>query len=87
MVRSSVLNKEGAEFILSKLNDPRTEPRKIMAFLSSEYGPRLFQLIGEKARFLIVLNKISLYSKQHPQNHDMSETVSLVNERLAQMPR
>jgi hypothetical protein len=87
LVRSSALNKEGAEFILSKLNEPRTDPRKIMAFLSSEYGPRLFQLIGEKARFLIVLNKISIYSKQHPQNNDMREIVVLVNERLAQILR
>lgn len=87
MVRSSVLNKEGAEFIMSKLNDPRTEPRKAMAFMSSEYAPRLFQLIGEKSRFLIVLNKISLYSKQHPQNRDMGEIVSLVTAKLAQMPR
>lgn len=87
MVRSSVLNKDGAEFILNKLNDPRTEPRKAMAFLSSEYGPRLFQLIDEKARFLVVLDKISLYSKQHPQNRDMKEITSLVTAQLAQMPR
>jgi hypothetical protein len=86
-VRSSVLNKEGPEFTLNRLNDPRTEPRKAMAFLSSEYGPRLFQLIDEKARFLAVFDKISLYSKQHPQNRDMKEIVGLVAARLNQMPR
>jgi hypothetical protein len=87
VVRSSVLNKEGAEFIFSKLNDPSTDPRKVIAFLSSEYAPRTFQLVGERARFLVLYDKISTYSKQHPQNREMSESVSLVSSRLAQLTK
>lgn len=87
VVRSSVLNKEGAEFILNKLNDSRTDARKAMAILSSEYAPRIFQLIGERARFLVVYERISTYARQHPQNHDMAESVGLISARLAQMVR
>jgi len=86
-VRASVLNKEGAEFILNRLNDPGIDSRKVMAFLDSEYGPKLFQLIGEKARFRVVFEKISLYSNQHPQSGDMKEAVAEVAARLNQMPR
>ena len=58
-----------------------------MAFLSSAFGPPLFQLIGEKARFRIVLDRMSLYSSQHPQNQEMREIVRGVTARLAEMPR
>ncbi len=87
IVRASVLNREGAEFILGKLNDPGTDPRKAMAFLGSAFALRLYQLIGEKARFRIVLERMSLASKQHPQNLDMQEAVGLVTARIAQMTR
>lgn len=86
-VRASVLNKEGAEFILSRLNDAGTDPRKAMAFLGSEFGPNLLQVIGDRSRFRPVFERISLYSKQHPQSRDMKEMVALISGRLSQMPR
>lgn len=85
-VRSSVMNKEGAEFILGKLNDERTEPRKVMAFFASEYAKKVVTTINQRARFGVALDRITLYSKQHPHNRDMKEIVDNTNRRLAMLP-
>ncbi len=84
--RSSVLNKDAVEFILSRLNDERTEPRKVMAFLISEYSEKFLMTINQRSRLLIALEKVAFYSKQHPQNRDMREIVETVTSKVAQLP-
>jgi hypothetical protein len=82
-LRTSDFNKQGAELIMARLSDSKTEPRKIMAFLASEYGPPLVQQIGSKDRFASLLQRIDLYSRQNPQNSDMRAIVSQVSAMLS----
>jgi hypothetical protein len=84
-LQASVLDKEGAEFILRRLSDPATDPRKVMAFLSSPHAERLYAVIGERARYLVLMERIALHSKQLPMNRDMAEIVELVGARLARL--
>jgi hypothetical protein len=82
-LKASEANKQGAEFIMAKLNEPTIDPRKVMAFLISEFGPELMAQIGQKARFDLMLQRISLYAKQHPQNGDMRDIVEQVRSTLS----
>lgn len=82
-LRASDFNKQGAELIMGKLSDPRTDPRKIMAFLVSEFGPPLVAQIASKERFSPLLQRIDLYSRQNPQNSDIREIVSQVSAMLS----
>jgi transposase-like protein len=74
-LKGSAFNKKGAELIMGKLNNDQTDPRKIMAFFTSRYGASVIKDIGERSRFEVILQRISFYSKQHPQNMDMREMV------------
>lgn len=77
-LKASEFNKQGAEVIMAKLNDGNLDPRKVMAFLVSEFGPGLLSQIGRRTRFDSMLQRITLYSQQHPQNRDMKEIVEQV---------
>ncbi|MGH8807919.1 MAG: hypothetical protein ACREX0_08580 [Noviherbaspirillum sp.] len=79
-MKASDFNKHGGEIIMARLNDEKTDPRKIMAFLGSEHGDPLMSAIG--SRFDVILQRIALYSKQHPQNREMNETVERIKLRL-----
>jgi hypothetical protein len=70
-----VSNRQSAEIIMAKLSDANVDPRKVMAFLVSEFGPGLMSQIGQKARFEMMLRQIAAYSRQFPQNRDMKDIV------------
>jgi hypothetical protein len=61
--------------VLSHLNDQWVDPRKIMAFLLSAEGKALIKSIGQSGRLDKALERISLYSKQLPQNIIMRDIV------------
>jgi hypothetical protein len=82
-LKASDSNKQGAEVIMAKLDDGSVDPRKVMAFLVSEFGPELMTKIGQKARFDSMLQRIALYAKQHPQNTDMKDIVDQVKAAVA----
>jgi hypothetical protein len=82
-LRASDFNKQGAELIMTKLSDSKTDPRKIMAFMASEYGAGLVKQIGSKERFAPLLQRIDLYSRQNPQNTDMRAIVLEVSAMLS----
>ncbi|HYD94934.1 MAG TPA: hypothetical protein VEC01_06385 [Noviherbaspirillum sp.] len=71
------------DMVLAKLDDERTDPRKIMAFLSSGEGRRLIGEVGQRAPFEKMQQRIALYSRQLPQNEAMKEIVDGVNATLA----
>jgi hypothetical protein len=78
-LRASNFNRQGAELVMARLGDPTIDPRKIMAFLASEHGSWLITQIGAKDRFTALVQRISLYSRQHPQNADMRALVDQVS--------
>lgn len=77
-LKASEFNMQGAQVIMAKLNDGNIDPRKVMAFLVSEFGPGLLSQIGRRSHFDSMLQRITLYSQQHPQNRDMKEIVEQV---------
>ena len=82
-LRASAFNRQGAELILTRLSSQDTDPRKAMAYLASEEGSDLMNQIGQRARFESVVQRISLYSMQHPQNKDMRDIVVQVKIALS----
>jgi hypothetical protein len=74
-LKSDTSNVKYGDIVFSFLNDEKTEPRKIMAFLSSSEGKSFIQGIGQKGQFGNALQRISLYSKQYPQNFIMKDLV------------
>jgi hypothetical protein len=82
-LKASEFNMQGAEVIMAKLNDGNLDPRKVMAFLVSEFGPGLLSQIGRRTDFDPMLQRITLYSQQHPQNRDMKDIVEQVRMGLS----
>ena len=78
-------NNPDAEVIMAKLADANIDPRKVMAFLISEFAPELLKSIGQKNRFDAMLMRIEQYARQHPQNTDMKEVVEQVKSALANL--
>lgn len=64
-----------SEVVLAHLNNEKTDPRKIMAFLAENEGKRLINDMGQRAPFENALQRITLYSKQLPDNIHMKELV------------
>jgi hypothetical protein len=61
--------------VFTHLNGDKTDPRKIMAFLSSSRGKIFIGNVGRKALFEDALKRVTLYSMQLPQNALMSDAV------------
>jgi hypothetical protein len=75
-----------AELIMTRLDDANIDPRKVMAFLGLQYGPSFMSQVGRRSRFEPMLQRISLYARQHPQTTDMQEIVDTVRTRLSALP-
>jgi hypothetical protein len=56
-----------------------------MAFLISDFGPGLISQIGQRARFDAMLQRITAYSEQFPQNRDMKDIVDQVRMALSKL--
>ncbi|MCX7170066.1 MAG: hypothetical protein NTY41_07155 [Proteobacteria bacterium] len=72
---SAAGNVKYEDVVLARLNDDKIDPRKIMAFLMSPEGKNLIKKIGQSSPFDKVLERVSLYSKQLPQNVLMKQIV------------
>lgn len=66
--------------VLAALDDGRTEPRKIMAYLYSSHGEHLIRNVGA-ARLTAPLRRIAQYSDSLPQHELMRDVVSEVKRR------
>lgn len=69
-----------AATVLTVLDDPRTDPRKIMAYLHSSHGEHLIRNVGA-VRLAAPLRRIAEYSDSLPQHETMRDTVSEVKRR------
>lgn len=85
-LRASVMESQGAEFILNTLNDPATEPRKVMAYVGSEHMAQLVVRIDKRTRYLPLVEKVGSYARQHPHNRDMREIADAFAARVAALP-
>jgi hypothetical protein len=56
------------DFVLEHLNSEKTDPRQILAFLSSEKGKALMSSVGESKRFAPAYARLSQYSHSFPSN-------------------
>lgn len=72
---SVTTNVRSTDFILNRLNDKRTDPRKVMAFLAAPEGKKLVKDLNQSSLFENARNRISVYAAQHPQNDTMREIV------------
>lgn len=64
-----------SDVVLNHLNNEKTDPRKIMAFLISAEGKYLINELGRPELFENARKRITQYSKQHPQNEMMRDAV------------
>lgn len=77
-VRESDFNKRSAELMMATLSSERVDPRKILAVLTSDYASQLVSEIGPRSRFELLLQRVSHYARQHPQNRDLKDAVEQV---------
>jgi hypothetical protein len=64
-----------SEAVFAHLNSDKTDPRKIMAFLSSNRGKLFITNVGRKSLFEDAMKRMTLYSMQLPQNALMRDAV------------
>jgi hypothetical protein len=67
-------------FVLAALDDSRTDPRKIMAFLHSQQGAQLIKSVGA-VRLANAIRRIADYSDSLPQHQPMRDAVAEVKQR------
>lgn len=86
MLRNSVYGTKYEEVIFTQLNDAKTDPRKIIAFLISTDGKLLIKSTGNKSSFQKAMDRITVFSKQLPQNvilrdsvQDISKSINSIN--------
>lgn len=66
------------ETVMARLNDPKTDPRKVMGFLASTEGKRFIKDVGKRGPLEPLQQRVSLYSRQLPQNFIMKELTAEV---------
>lgn len=71
------------DVVMARLGNEKIDPRKIMAFLSSTEGKRLIKDVGRRGPFESLHERITLYSKQLPQNQIMKEVVAEITATLS----
>jgi hypothetical protein len=71
-----------SEMVFAHLNGDKTDPRKIMAFLSSSRGKIFISNVGRKALFEDALKRVTLYSMQLPQNALMRDAVKEITDAV-----
>jgi len=85
-IRNSAKEEPTAEFVMTKLSNTSVDPRKILGFLVTGHGQAFISQIGSKSKLEPVVQRVEMYSRQHPQNQDMKEAVASVKERVAALP-
>lgn len=82
LLESNGDNARYVQLVLGRLNDERLDPRKAMAFLAASEGKTLIRVVGRKDSFGTLLERITLYSRQHPHNELMKDMVRDVTESI-----
>lgn len=75
-------NANYADYVITRLDKERTDPRKMMGFLMSAEGQQLISQVARTHALDNVQEKMNLYVKQHPMNSTMQEVVRTINERI-----
>jgi hypothetical protein len=71
-----------AEIVLRRLEQPRTDPRKIMAFFMSDEGKKLASQFPDRARLTKILAVCQQYSDSLPQSTMLAEATEDISRTL-----
>jgi hypothetical protein len=63
------------DFILERLNSPKTDPRKVIAFLSTKEGKEFVAGVGDAKKFALANEHIQQYADSFPSNVFVKELV------------
>ncbi|WP_182915923.1 hypothetical protein [Massilia cavernae] len=84
LVNESLSRGEYAETVLRELNKPKTDPRKLIGYLTSPEADK-FLLEVSKANLSPALTRIAHYADSLPQNQTIQDFAALVRIRTAAM--
>lgn len=82
-ISESLDRKSYADTVFAELNSPKTDPRKVIAFLSGDQGKKLMKNVGRKAPFEPSLARSRAYAESLPQNTLLAGIVGQIGQAVA----
>lgn len=82
--------KDGTSYVatvLSRLEAPETDPRKVIAYFSSSEGKRMMKDLGSRNRLEPLFQRAHQYSESFPQNQVTADLVRGLDSSLSQLSK
>jgi hypothetical protein len=79
---SGLSGKEYAQIVLTRLSDPRTDPRKILAVFANPEGKRVINETAELKQLQLLLGRAQAYSNSLPQNVMLKDATAMFSNQL-----